>query len=757
VREALRDGRLPLWTRYQSAGRPLLAAQQSAPLFPLSWLGVIFPYWQALAWIAVLKVALASLGGFMLARALGLGRAPAMLAGLGFGFSAYLIVWLSHPHANAYVVLPWLLLASERLCRSGGVRDAALLAALLGLAALGGQPESALIVWGAAAAWTAHRLLAARPPRPELLRRAALALAACALGAALAGIMLLPFLEALRQSVLFSRSQPPLPAKVAASLFFPEYWGRPDRAQAVAGPANFTERTLYVGVLPTLLAAAGLVARRPRGAQLFFAGLALVALAVALDTGPLARGVRGLPLLDDANLNRLLILASLAIAMLAAFGLERLLCGSPEERRRMLVAAASLGVLPPLAVLAAHPSWLGGLPDGVARLVRSDRAANANAIALASVLRWTLLAVLTVALLAALARGGRWRRELLGAAAVALAALDLVALGYGYNPAIDRDRADPPAPPAVQALRRVSGAGGRVLGVGGLIPNSAARWGLEDARGHEHPVVKRSSLLWCGLGGGNGDGTVALAPGDPRSPKLLDLLGVRALLLDPHALGRPPRLPWPLRRERVAYAGAGGLVLENRSALPPAFVAYGWRASPGLDASLFALRLGTAREARDEPLIEGATPAPTRHTAPATAARIVSRSDSEVTLSVRARARGQLVLLDTYYPGWRAEVDGRRAPIRPANGAFRAVPVAPGRHIVRFIYGPASVVAGGAISGVAVAVILLCLLLGGSRPPGRGRTTRGPAAEAARRGKATPLSRLEVQEPLDPLHQPVVE
>src|SRR5829696_8897490 len=43
VHEALRAGRLPVWTPWLSAGRPLLAAQQSAPLFPPTWLGVAFP------------------------------------------------------------------------------------------------------------------------------------------------------------------------------------------------------------------------------------------------------------------------------------------------------------------------------------------------------------------------------------------------------------------------------------------------------------------------------------------------------------------------------------------------------------------------------------------------------------------------------------------------------------------------------------------------------------------------------------------
>ena len=49
---------------------------------------------------------------------------------------------------------------------------------------------------------------------------------------------------------------------------------------------------MYAGALPLLLAAAGLVARRPRGPQLFFAGLAVVSLAVALDTGPFSHAIQ---------------------------------------------------------------------------------------------------------------------------------------------------------------------------------------------------------------------------------------------------------------------------------------------------------------------------------------------------------------------------------------------------------------------------------------------------------------------------------
>lgn len=714
VRTALREGQLPLWTPWLSTGRPLLAAQQSAPLFPLTWIGVVFPYWESLAWIAVLKLTLAALGAGLLARALGLRLGPSLLGGIAFGFGSYLVDWLMHPHANAYIVLPWLFLLAERLCRTGKVRDAAALGGALGIAYLGGQPESSLLVSLATVGWVVHRLIAADPPRRETVRRASLAAGAALLGAGIAAVMTLPLLEALQQSGETSRSRPPLPVKVAASLFFPEFWGRPDRAE-VAGPVNFTERTLYVGVLPTLLAGVGLVARRPRGPQLFFAGLAVAGLAVALDTGPVAEVVGGLPILDRINITRSLVLASFAIAMLAAFGFERLLAGTAAERRRMLIAATLAGLLPGLVAFAVHPSWLGDLADGVKRLLGRDTPLTADVVALASVLRWLVLAVASVALLLAVAVWSRCQTALV-AAACAVAATDLVVMGWGYNPAITKEQAAPPTPPAVEVMKRLTADGGRVVGIEALEPNTASRWGLADARGHEQPAVERTVRLWYALGGGVSASTEAIVPQEPRTPQLLDVFGVRAVLLEPSALRGSQLVGAPsLRDEPIAYAGPGGVVVEHRSALPQAFVAYRWRRSSSLDESLLHVASRTSRQARDVPVLETAEAPRAGPALPATPARVVSHSDTSVTVELRARASGQLVLLDAFYPGWRAEVDGRATPIRPANGAFRAVSVGPGRHEVRFSYRPASVLVGGAISIVAVAVVTAWLLLSGAK------------------------------------------
>jgi hypothetical protein len=717
VREALRSGRLPVWTGGVSAGRPLLAAQQSAPLFPLNWIGDMFPYWESLVWIAVLKLALAALGMFLLCRALGLRVAPALLGAVAFGFGTYLIGWLAHPHANAYMTLPWLFLMGERLCRDGGPLNAAGLAAVVGLAFLGGHPQSAMIVALAGAAWVIYRLAALRLDRALMLRRAGLALGAGLLGLALAAVMLVPFAEALRQSYESSRGGPPQALRFGLALLFPEYWGRADRAKPVDAPpvlgaetSNFFEHALYIGALPAVLAIAGLFAHRLRGPQLFFAGLAVVALLVALDSGPITDVVRDLPLLSAAQLNRVLVIAAFAGSVLAAFGLEHLLRGPSPVRRRLLVVGALVAFVPPLAVLAAHPSSLGVMRDGVRRLAGRDTPLTGEIIGLASVLRWLILATICVALIAAI---WRWpnRARAFGAVAVGITAVDLLVMGFGWQPSIELSEASPPEPRVVRAMRELTAGGSRVAGDGDLAPNTATRWDLRDARGHDLPVVERHQRLWAALGGGffAFPQWTRVPPDQPGARRLLDLLGVRAYLSRTPAI---PGLP-------IAYQGPDGAVARNPTALPRAFVAYGWRPSSSMDESLFLTAATPAQRSRDQPAIETDEPPPPGPPGAASRARIVEDTDTSVTVDLTARAAGQLVLLDTYYPGWHVEVDGRDADIRPAMAAFRAVKVPPGKHRVHFSYRPASVYAGGAITMVAIVVLIAIVLLAWRRRPVR--------------------------------------
>ncbi|MEE8380426.1 MAG: YfhO family protein, partial [Thermodesulfobacteriota bacterium] len=80
----------------------------------------------------------------------------------------------------------------------------------------------------------------------------------------------------------------------------------------------------------------------------------------------------------------------------------------------------------------------------------------------------------------------------------------------------------------------------------------------------------------------------------------------------------------------------------------------------------------------------------------------------------RTQSPGQsfLILSDTYYPGWKAFIDGRETTIYKTNGIVRGTFVSPGTHLVRFVYSPLSFKIGTLVSiSTLLPLILLSIFL----------------------------------------------
>jgi len=61
-------------------------------------------------------------------------------------------------------------------------------------------------------------------------------------------------------------------------------------------------------------------------------------------------------------------------------------------------------------------------------------------------------------------------------------------------------------------------------------------------------------------------------------------------------------------------------------------------------------------------------------------------SDQEIIISTKSNEKALLVLSDYYYPGWSVIVDDAVAEIIQTSLNMRAVALAAGCHIVKFIY-----------------------------------------------------------------------
>jgi hypothetical protein len=87
------------------------------------------------------------------------------------------------------------------------------------------------------------------------------------------------------------------------------------------------------------------------------------------------------------------------------------------------------------------------------------------------------------------------------------------------------------------------------------------------------------------------------------------------------------------------------------------------------------------------------------------AASMLAFTTSSVFIDVDAATEGTVILTQQMSSGWRVEVDGVRA-VAHESALFRAVSVGPGHHVVKWIYRPASLLAGVILTMIAIAHLL---------------------------------------------------
>jgi hypothetical protein len=94
-----------------------------------------------------------------------------------------------------------------------------------------------------------------------------------------------------------------------------------------------------------------------------------------------------------------------------------------------------------------------------------------------------------------------------------------------------------------------------------------------------------------------------------------------------------------------------------------------------------------------------------------TAARVLKShfGTQIVDIEVEAGAPSLVVVAQTWYHNWRAEVDGKPARLLRANDAFQAVEISEGRHRVQLIYRDRAFEIGAGVSLLALLACLICV------------------------------------------------
>ena len=210
-KEQIDSGNVPVWNPLAAGGSPLGTGISYAVFTPVNLPYLILPTWLAPAWSKLLELIVAIGGSYLFLWRLRMTRPAALIGGLLFASSGFMVTWTNWPQTQVAAFIPALFWAAERFAQLRTARSAVPIALVAGAMLLGGFPAVTGYAIYAAAPYLVLRLLQLTGRDPlRLLAALVKAGAALALGAGLVAISLLPFLSTLNQlDYLEARAQTP--------------------------------------------------------------------------------------------------------------------------------------------------------------------------------------------------------------------------------------------------------------------------------------------------------------------------------------------------------------------------------------------------------------------------------------------------------------------------------------------------------------------------------------------------------------------
>lgn len=599
-------GQVPLFNSHQFAaeegGTPLLANSQSAPLYPLHLLFYIAPsgaIWYIFGLVAALHLLIAATGLYALLRACGLRRGACVLGAAVWTLSAPVICWLSLPSfLSVSCWAPWLLLCIRWAHTHAGTatgRWATLGAGgVAGLMILAGHLQLAL--YAALAGLLYAVVLGISGGKAKTIRPvtwlAGIALAGT-LAICLAAPQVLPAVELSRVShravtdksmqLYSANNATALPVRNFVTLLVPDffghsnratYWNDSDRRTATGQMGNnYGEWAAYVGVLPLVLSVFALTVPSWRSDKLYFALLLAFALLIATGTPlnlVLFYVVPGYA--SMANPGRVLTVAALAFAALAAFGAEALFDERipAKVKQRGALIALTVPVFAAAIGMSFATNWArDAVPEAAFGLLLAQ-AMPGMQVALVLL----VLSAIALFLFPRLATTDERKRLALAFFAV-MTIGDLAFWGTGYNPTSKPDKVYPVTPgiaylqanskeAKIAVLNNDWSLGQRPPTGAILPPNALTVYGLHDVAGYDSLFRKVAKEHITAADGGRdasppANGNMVFV----KSVQAAIGLGARYIVFAPDTpsqlLPSSDRFP----NLRAVYNGADLVILEN--------------------------------------------------------------------------------------------------------------------------------------------------------------------------------------------------
>lgn len=667
---------LPIWMPQAAFGFPIIAAAQIGFYYPPLLIGRLLPLPIYLPALVLLHTIGAALGSYLFARRLGQSVAASCLTALSIALGAF--AWQHITHLNIYLALawlPWQLLIAHTMA-SQPTRNwfyTGLFSIGIGIPFLIGQLQIPLLM---AAYATLYYAVIAKPTMSARQLVSHIMLIA-SLGAAISAAQVLPTLELVQHSSrgqqgdfdIVRANQHSYPLYHLPTLIFPRFYGSD---HTYWGKRLEIEYGFFIGTVPLILAlSAAWNSIKHKGStrpQLFFWYTGCIAFLLALGSMSPFRLIGLEPSLWVFSAPaRWLAFASVSLAYMAGWGLDLL-----NKKNILTIRYVCIGLwvacLTATAILSqrnivqwiiAAAERLAGLsnPEQIEKLWQLFTSASTSSLSLASPYTWIPLVATTIIAFIS--------RKYLVKAVVIVSAIELLIIAATTSPTASwQSVIDTPTTVA-------------------KLPQSV-RHG--QARLHVFPPEGGDTGAWFTNPSSRANSTIRRQQKDllvPLTSAQFQILGTS----------------WPASLDMQAVSDATSELTRNS------------------DSLLSDLNIGATSFVHENTVTIATVESKSRFATidsfgTETNVQPAINTPTHLQVNVEPKDSSRLIIRDTWFPGWKAMLDGRHVPIHKTGPhlIFRAIDIPPGQHTIDLTYEPSSIAAGLAIS--LSAFLISCALAG---------------------------------------------
>ncbi len=661
--EEIRSGRLPLWNPYQMAGYPLLANIQSAPFYPINILFLILPF--TLGWSILIfsQPLIAMIGMYLFLRQEKISKEGSIFASIAFAFSGFMVAWLEWGTIGSTAAWMPLMLyfSSKAFIEKKKLFPSVLLSLTVITAFLAGHTQTFFYEMVILVAYMIFSMTVRRDGIKSMIPAFA---ALC-----FAGLIVLPLIIVQFQFISLSGRMVDLdwhasgwfiPWQNMIQFIAPNFFGNPATGN-YWGVWNYSEFLGYIGIVPLIFAILALLFVRKR--QIFFFGLAtILGIVLAFPTMVALLPFQfNIPFLSTAQPTRILFMIDFALVVLAAYGFDAF---KKMSKIHLLIPASmilSLGLIYMISK---------SMIDGGSLALENWLVAQRNLILPGGFVLLSFSIFLANIFIPRL-------RKLLPIFIIVITVIDLFLVMQKYTPFTSSQYFYPEVK-LLTFLKDESGIN-RVMSLDRRIlhPNIATKYRIQMIEGYDPLYLLRYGELLAASNRQKPDiappfGFSRILTTDRYVSPIINLLGVK-YILSLNEINDP--------NLKEVYAQGQTKVYQNMLALPRTFFAAQVSTVTSKEGSIDFLF-------KEKNLLESAVVETTQTISGEYAkgkVEVLSYEPNRVELKTSNKGEGFLVLTDSFYPTWKAYIDGESSQLFLVDFSFRGVIVPQGDHHVEFI------------------------------------------------------------------------